>query len=283
MKKLITYRPFFVLLACSMVLLTSGCRQDREDRSWQNQSFSIDEDLVRNSRDSVDFILRKSMSHNTQFSTFAANMDMKLRFDAAETEKEEMSISLGGQIRVKKDSILWFSCTKLLELGRMRITPDSLLFYSRISNEGALYTHDSVKLLPVAFRLIQCLFMRQTDSVMLMGKRTLIPTDSVRWGINGVVSDSLTWQLFVNKTTLRPDALHLQITYHETVLQLKLRYFEEYGFELSVSQDRKMLADVQIRYTKPRWNSELSFPLSIPKSAKMETNRGMMKNLDNPF
>ncbi len=279
----ITYRLFFVSLACIMGLLTSGCRQDREDRSWQNQSFAIDEDLARNARDSVDFVLRKSMSYNTQFSTFAANMDMKLRIGDAEDGKESMRISLGGQIRVKKDSILWFSCTKLLELGRMRITPDSLLFYSRISNEGALYTHDSVKLLPVAFRLIQCLFMRQTDSVMLTGKRSLVHTDSLRWGINGVVNDSLTWQLFVNKTTLRPDALYLQITYHETALQIKLRYFEEYGFDLSVSQNRRILADVQIRYTKPRWNNELSFPLSIPKSAKMESNRGMMKNLDNPF
>lgn len=283
MKTKLTYR-LFILLACGMLLLVAGCRQDREDRGWQNQNFTVDEDLARDSRDSVDFIIRKSMLHNTQFSTFSANLDIKLLMDD-ESGKDAMKIGLGGQIRIQKDSVLWFSCTKLFELGRMRITPDSLLLYSRFGNTGSVYTDDSLQMMPMMFKLMQCLFMRQTDSVMLRGKRALTDSDSLQWSIEGIVADSLTWRLFVNKTSFRPDALHLQITYHQTALQLKLRYFEENGFELAVAQDRKILAKVQIRYLKPRWNNELSYPLSFPPSAKIEVNRGLMKNMqgNNPF
>ena len=270
-----TYRLWGILWICSTMLWLAGCRQDREDRGWQNQNFVLDEELARDSRDSVDFILRKSMGYNTQFSTFAANLDITLLIG-----EEPLKIGLGGQIRVQKDRIIWASCTKFLELGRIRITPDSLLLYNKFGNEGNLYLDDSVPMLPTLFKLMQCLFMRQTDSVMLLGERTLAYSDSLQWGIEGVMSDSIAWQLFSDKRKFRPNALHLQVVQKGMAIQMKLIYFEENGFELSVALNQKSLVNAQIRYNKIRWNNELSFPLSIPKSAKMEINHGLTRNME---
>ncbi|MDE7072239.1 MAG: hypothetical protein K2O66_02585, partial [Bacteroidales bacterium] len=109
---------------------------------------------------------------------------------------------------------------------------------------------------------------------------TLAYSDSLQWGIEGVMSDSIAWQLFSDKRKFRPNALHLQVVQKGMAIQMKLIYFEENGFELSVALNQKSLVNAQIRYNKIRWNNELSFPLSIPKSAKMEINHGLTRNME---
>lgn len=39
-----------------------------------------------------------------------------------------------GQIRLQSDSVIWLSASKVIELGRARFTPDSVILYAKIMN-----------------------------------------------------------------------------------------------------------------------------------------------------
>jgi hypothetical protein len=43
-------------------------------------------------------------------------------------------ISAKGQLRLQPDSVLWASASKIIELGRARLTPDSVLVYVKLNN-----------------------------------------------------------------------------------------------------------------------------------------------------
>ncbi|MCM1169331.1 MAG: DUF4292 domain-containing protein, partial [Bacteroides sp.] len=227
----------------------------------------------RQSRDSVDFILRKAMSRNTRFSTFAANLDIRLNV-------EDYSIGVGGQLRIQKDETIWLSCQKLVfELFRAKITPDTLAFYSKMANSASVYIDDSAKdLLPKSFGLLQALFTRGVDSVMFDGERTL-GEDSANWIIGGA-SDSVAWQLHVGKESFRPESIDIQVAQDESALQIAVVYQDEKGFEIRISENRKLLVQARISYSKPRWNESLSFPFSIPSGIKTEVNHGLLRSLE---
>lgn len=261
-----------VLLLCLTVSFLTSCREDRQDTDWQNQNFVLDKDLIHDSRDPVDFVLRKAMAHNARFSTFSTNLDIKV--DAG-----GYAIGFGGQLRVRKDSILWISCQKLVfELFRAKITPDTLSFYSKLASMASVYADDTVKLVRQSFGLLQALFMRGIDSVMFQGERTLDSTaDS--WLIKGISGDSIAWQLHIGKTDLRPSSIGIQVAKDSSTLQISVIYQNDNGFSLNISQNRQLLVKARISYSKPRWNEKISFPFSIPSGIKTEMGHGLLRNL----
>lgn len=46
-----------------------------------------------------------------------------------------MGMSATGQVRLRQDSIIWVSVSKLMELGRLKVTQDSVVGHLRLSNE----------------------------------------------------------------------------------------------------------------------------------------------------
>lgn len=60
---------------------------------------------------------------------YAANYTMEVR-----------GISANGQIRIRRDSVIWVNATKLLELGRAKFTRDSVTGYLKMGNK---YLHCS--------------------------------------------------------------------------------------------------------------------------------------------
>lgn len=49
-----------------------------------------------------------------------------------------------GQLRWQPDSIIWASATKLIELGRAELTPDSVLIYSRVVSRSFRGSYDDI-------------------------------------------------------------------------------------------------------------------------------------------
>lgn len=258
---------------CLTALFLVSCKEDRQDTGWKNQSFTLDEDLARSSRDSVDFILKKAMERNPRFSTFAANLDIKVGADGN-------TIGFGGQLRVKNGQIIWISCQKLVfELFRAKITPDTVAFYSKIAGMASVYADDSLKdLVPKSFGLLQALFLRCADSVMFQGERSL-GSDAENWIVQGVSGDSLAWQLYIGKEDFRPAGIGIQIGQDTSVLQIAVAYQNDNGFTITVSEDRKLLVSARISYSKQRWNENISFPFVIPAGIPIEYGHGMLNNL----
>lgn len=267
----------YILLATGVFWLAAiltCCREDRQDNSWMNQDFTIDESLTASSGDSVDLILKKAMAHNNRFSTFATNLNIKVRLD-------NYTLGFSGQLRIKKDEIIWISAQKFMfEIFRLKMMPDTLLFYSKIADMASIYVQDSAEdLLNKSYSLLQCLFMQQVDSVMFQGERSL-SCDSANWIIHGVYEDSVAWQLYLKKEDFRPDGINIQVRENQSELQLSVRYMDSNGFEVSLSQNRKLTMQAQVNYTKIRWNENLSYPLSFPDGIRVEMNHGLFNTLE---
>lgn len=259
---------------CLTALFLVSCKEDRQDTGWKNQSFTLDEDLARSSRDSVDFILKKAMERNPRFSTFAANLDIKVGADGN-------TMGFGGQLRVKNGQIIWISCQKLMfELFRAKITPDTVAFYSKIAGMASVYADDSSQaLVQKSFGLLQALFLRSADSVMFQGERNLA-SDAENWIVQGVSGDSLAWQLYIGQEDFRPAGIGIQIGQDASVLQIAVDYLNDNGFSITVSENQKLLVTARILYNKPRWNENISFPFSIPSGIPTEYGHGLLRNLE---
>lgn len=54
---------------------------------------------------------------------------------AANFHCEMSNVQLSGMLRMQEDSVLWVSVSKVIELGRARFTPDSVLVYARATQQ----------------------------------------------------------------------------------------------------------------------------------------------------
>jgi outer membrane lipoprotein-sorting protein len=76
----------------------------------------------------ADFLFKKLKEHELKYSTFKANF-------SAEYENKGQSNSFSGQIRIRKDSMIWLSFTPALgiEVFRMMVTQDSVKFINNMN------------------------------------------------------------------------------------------------------------------------------------------------------
>lgn len=271
-------KPTILLLTAILPLFVLvSCRNDKEDRGWQDQSFVIDEDLFASSKDSVDFILRKAMSHNTRYTTFSSDLSITI-------ENAGNRFSLGGQMRLENGKTFWLSVTKyLFELGRVKMTTDTAWLYSRLGNTASVFvepTDSGMKLMPTFLRLSQNMLLQQVDTTILTGERSLKESTADKWVIEGTQGDSLAWQLSINKTDFKIRDANLFIRQKETMMQIRLNYLSDNkGFNMQLSIDRKLIVSADFRYSKMRWNVPLVFPMNIPESVPVEVNKGFVRNI----
>lgn len=57
---------------------------------------------------------------------------------------EIQGIQFNGQVRIHRDSAIWISANKLIELGRILLTPDSVQFYIKMNNSHLMTTYDQL-------------------------------------------------------------------------------------------------------------------------------------------
>ena len=95
-----------LFIALSLVLLV-GCRSSR--------------DLTQPLPPVADSTATPTTERKT---CFAANFHCDLR-----------NVRLNGMMRMQEDSVLWVSVSKIVELGRAKLTPDSLTVYARATQQ----------------------------------------------------------------------------------------------------------------------------------------------------
>ena len=251
-----------------------SCQDERKDTAWRNQSFVMDEEIVPLAKDSVDFILRKAMQYNTRFENFSTALDIRLQFGKNE-------VSLGGQLRIADGAVIWGNFTKFfIEPVRYRITPDTLIIWNRIDNSAVVYSDTGSAdghSLPQIFRFAQSLFMRQIDTMMLGGERTLSASTAEAWTIRGIVADSIAWQAVVGKDDFRLRDLAVAYKEKGSEIQAEMRYGNDNGFECRFSLNEQEMLKARIRYTKTKWNGTLTYPMNFDAGTRLEFNHGLMR------
>lgn len=95
-------KPHHLILCCALLLLTAGCRSQRQ-------------------------VAQAATSAPEQQATPALPRPRCANFTCS-----TQGFQATGQLRMQPDSLIWASATKIVELGRAQLTPDSVLVYSRV-------------------------------------------------------------------------------------------------------------------------------------------------------
>lgn len=89
-------------------------------------------------------------------------------------------ITISGQVRLGRDSVLWLSANKLIELGRAKFTPDSVFVYAKVMNRyfaGTYADLQGVLGISTDYATLQTLFMGENEMV----RRNWIVADYSDW------------------------------------------------------------------------------------------------------
>lgn len=71
--------------------------------------------------------------HNTEFFSFSTKAKIHYKDNV-------QNLNCIGNIRMQKDSIIWISATYMgLEVGRIKMTPDSIIILNRVKSEYSVY------------------------------------------------------------------------------------------------------------------------------------------------
>ena len=71
---------------------------------------------------------------NDFFTTFSGNFNCEVQ-----------GMNANGIVRIQRDSLLWISVNKLVELGRVKATRDSVFGYLKVTNQYAKYSYEDLK------------------------------------------------------------------------------------------------------------------------------------------
>ena len=77
-------------------------------------------------------------------------------------------ISVNGQLRMRRDSVIWVSLNKFIELGRAKLTRDSIFVYAKIASryfEGTYSDLEKVAGITTDFESLQELFLGEKEFV----------------------------------------------------------------------------------------------------------------------
>lgn len=233
-----------------------------------------------------DYLYSKLKEHEFRFDWFSA------RIDASYTEKRNSS-DFKGQIRVRKDSLIWVSISPALgiEMFRMVVTADSVKYINRFNKE--YFTGDYALVsrflkIDIDFDILQSLltgndfqfyetnsFRASIDSrdyrLTTTGRRK-IRKEAELSGPEPVV---LLQNIWLNPETFKITRLDVK-EYMKDNRKLEAVY-DHFGYIggssypslLRFTVAAEEVAKLKISYSKATHNEPLTFPFSIPSNYQM--------------
>ena len=183
--------------------------------------------------------------------------------------------SVNVSLRLKKDNVIWMSISKFISIGKLKITPDRVQFYNKLSKE---YFDGDFSLLSnflgteVTFNQVQNILVG--DAVYeLNAKDYHIEAKDEFYVFTPKTQDRLfdiIFMLYASNFKLAKQQIQQQNK------QLKIAYPSYQNIDhtyfpkeiLVKSQDDKNVNTVNIEYKSVTFNEKLSFPFSIPKGYK---------------
>ncbi|MBI9038569.1 MAG: DUF4292 domain-containing protein [Bacteroidales bacterium] len=127
MNRLLKINYCFIVLLTTILIILSSCRSTR----------SIIKEPIKEY--GADYLFEELKNNELQFDWFSAKFSLKVH-------NEKSKLSLNGQIRIKKDSLIWVSFSPALgiEVMRILITNDSIKLLNRIDNTYFISDYDYV-------------------------------------------------------------------------------------------------------------------------------------------
>jgi len=233
---------------------------------------------------SVDSVFLKLNNNKVDFDY------MKINF-AAKSEIDDKTTNFRGQIRIKKDSMIWVTISPGLgiEIARLKITQDSVFFVNRFNK--TYYKSDIseiVKILnvDVDFDMIQALILGN-DIPYYETKNFNMNTDRDYYYLNTVSRKKLKayiqtaddkerviiQRIKVDKRTNKiVDQFLKQIKSADKSLIISYYDFKSVSnqfiphYSIFSLKDKNTKLDMKLTYNRISFEDDLSFPFSIPES-----------------
>lgn len=116
-----------IIVGLAMVAMLGGCRSQKGVIKNNNQNQPQKPDVT-------DVVVRLDTIRNATYHRYSANFSCEVE-----------GISVNGQIRIVHDSCIWISVSKIIEVGRVMITPTRVSGYSRILGKYYDGTYEEVR------------------------------------------------------------------------------------------------------------------------------------------
>ena len=115
----VTLKYICILAAATLTL--AGCRSHKDLQRTDGGKSDSTAVVVRPKPHIKPNLERLDSITNSLFATYCANFSCTVD-----------GITMNGQIRIAKDSIIWVSISKIIEVGRAKLTPDRAQAYAKI-------------------------------------------------------------------------------------------------------------------------------------------------------
>lgn len=235
-----------LIIATLLLIAFSGCRSHRKltrtPEPQKDTTVVVEKPVAPQTPVNPKDTIPKT---DFSFTTFSGNFTCNVE-----------NFNVSGQMRIQKDKVIWLTITKLIEFGRVKLTPDSVYVHIKVNNSyfaGTWFEMSQKYRLDLDFQTVQA---------MLLGNTPPYPKPEVTRKVS-VVRNS---KKKITKTTLVNSKLREQVV-------CEYSDFKPYENQLLANhlnvniQSMAYKGVVGITYNKLTFNSPVTFPLSIPKNA----------------
>lgn len=263
-----------ILTIVTGALLLTACRSTKKITTAVAPKDSTQVTMPDSRKDSLAFIAKTLSgleSRHIAFTTFSAKVDIDYRDDA------DKHYDVNAVIRMQKDSAIWISANAVLGIEAMRvlITKDSVKLLNKLDK---VYTRRSIDYLREVTSLPLDL---PTMQDLLMGNPVFFNSDKVSsysLTTDGQVSLLSVGNFFKNllvvsgaDNTLQRSKLDDADMTRNRTADLTYTDYENKRGPLFASKRRMIIAekkklDIRLNFKQYDFNSEVSFPFSIPKN-----------------
>lgn len=272
MNKTIIYSPKRILgllgIAVLLSLVFASC-------STRRQSIK---DPLKEAK--ITYLLEELADNELQFDWFSAKFSIEYIYDKKLTDFK-------GQIRMRKDSIIWLSFSPALgiEMARLKITSDSVFFMNRINKtylKGDYGFISDFLQTNIDFDMLQS-FIIGNDFQFYEKSKFRASVDNAEYKLSTserhklkkfVKRDETDAKAFYQNIWLNPETFKItRVTVKEITDDKKLdayySHFKDFEGQLfpfhilfEITADEKI--EVNVKYSRIRIDEALSFPFSIP-------------------
>jgi hypothetical protein len=232
----------------------------------------------------ADYLINKLKSSELKFNTLSAKFTATYYRDRKKT-------NLSGQLRIKRDSIIWISITPMLgiEMARFMLTPDSIKYLNRINSTFLLKDFKYINQLlnkTLDFDMAQA-FLTGNDFSLYENNSFKASVENRNYKLS--TSNRRKLKRFVRRSEeeisiplqsiwLDPDQFKITRVLLKEAERDSRRFSAEYsGFELvndqqiPLSMDYRIETDkekvrIKIEFSKVQLDTDPSFPFTIPES-----------------
>lgn len=268
MKTLSTTRILLWAMMAVATIAATGCRSHKHLNKGDDNDGTVitDNGKAKEEPPRLDTIM------NISYRQYTANFSCTVE-----------GIAVNGQIRMAKDSVIWVSINKVIELGRVILTPSRVQGYVKILNKYFDGNYDDLRRqfgIDIDFATLESLLAGNCPPRCANSKEPQRNGNSVTLWYNQKTNGTHQRQVTLSKDYISRRLRTTQIASASIGQQIELQYLRNENVagqlvptEIALKlKSRKLNTSTTIQLDKVALNKQQTYPFSIPKRYKQYGN-----------